>query len=206
MRLPAALSLAAIALAAATGAQANLLDNAGAEIGDLTGWTVGGDSNPAVDNGSFDPGIDPHSGSFDFYGHTGDYGSLTQTVSLTGVAGSLLQVSFWEQGLNQGSPSDNASVTLTFYGIAGSALGSVTTDTVDSHDGSWANFTGTYAIPTGAVSVDYTMNFQRHAGSDNDSFIDDNSLTVVAVPEPATGGLMVGGLALLGALARRRLG
>ena len=55
--------LASLSVAARGG---NLLINPGAEAGNLTGWTVGGDSNPGVDNGSFDPGVDPHSGAFRF--------------------------------------------------------------------------------------------------------------------------------------------
>jgi hypothetical protein len=68
-----------------------------------------------------------------------------------------------------------------------------------------------------AWSVDYTMYFTRNFGLDLDSFIDDNSLTLVSVgnsldqikqsgdvPEPSTG-LIVGlGLACLGFMRKRR--
>jgi hypothetical protein len=37
----------------------NLLTNPGAETGNLTGWTAAGNTGAGVDNGSFDPGIDP---------------------------------------------------------------------------------------------------------------------------------------------------
>ena len=45
-----------------TQSHANLLKNSGVELGDLSGWTLGGISGPTVDNGSFDPGINPHLG------------------------------------------------------------------------------------------------------------------------------------------------
>ena len=59
-------------------------------------------------------------------------------------------------------------------------------------------------------SITYTMNFIRHVGTDNDSFIDDNSLTLgtaaSSVPEPATFGLLGGALGslLAASLLRRR--
>ena len=98
----------------------NLLANPGAETGNLTGWTVGGTSNPRVDNDTFDPSIHPHTGSYDFVGGTGASGTLSQTVQLVGPQGLTAaaidtgaltaNLSFWEQGLSQGSPSDDALV------------------------------------------------------------------------------------------------
>ena len=128
----------------------NLLINPGAEDGNLTGWTVGGNSNPGVDNGSFDPGINPHTGNYDFYGHTGSFGTLTQNVALTGIPGlttgqidsglASASVTFWEQGLNQGTPSDEAQITLTFLNASNSAISSVSTPEVDSHNGTWEEY------------------------------------------------------------------
>src|ERR1700761_5453721 len=89
----------------------NLLTNPGAETGDLTGWTIGMGS-PGIDHGTFDPGINPHAGSSDFYGHSFGVGTLSQTVNLIGTQGItaadigtgalVANVSFWEQGLDQG--------------------------------------------------------------------------------------------------------
>jgi hypothetical protein len=194
----------------------NLLTNPGAEDGNLTGWTVGGTSNPGVDSGTFDPGINPHSGSYDFYGHTGAEGTLTQNVSLIGLPGistglidaglTTANISFWEQGLNQGTPSDDAKITLTFLNGSNAAISSVSTPEVDSHNGTWEQYTASYVIPVGTRSIDYTMDFIRHVGSDLDAFVDDNSLIVSSsVPEPSTFVLMgVGVLALVGCGWRRR--
>ena len=200
----------------------NLLTNPGAETGDLTGWTTGGTSNPGVDNGSFDPGIDPHTGSYDFYGGSGLSGTLAQTVSLVGNQGLTAAgidsgnahalLSFWEQGLNQGTPSDDAQVTLTYLGASSNVLGSDASPVVDSHDGTWTQFANSYAIPAGTRTITYSMGFLRNAGSDLDAFVDDNSLVVdarpavTATPEPGSVALCVGlgGTSLLCAARRRR--
>jgi sugar lactone lactonase YvrE len=168
----------------------NLLLNPGAELGSIVDWTPGGGGTPTVDQGTFDPGIDPHTGSYDFVGGSDNpTDSLSQTVSLitegitaAQVDGGTLfaSVSFWEQGLDQGTTSDNGSVTVTFLNGSGTALGTATTATVDSHNGTWTNGTGVYAIPAGTRSITYTMNFMRNVGSDNDAFFDDNSLQVVS--------------------------
>ena len=184
-------SLIGLALTVATQAQVNtnnLLTNPGAETGDLSDWTVGGVSNPNVDNGRFDAGINPHTGAFDFYGGTGANGSLTQSVSLLGtqgITGSLIDsgtltanIEFFAQGLNQGSPSDSGQVGLTFHDSANAVINTVLTPEVDSHNGIWQQYDTSYTIPAGTRSIDYTMFFIRHVGSDNDSFIDDNVLTI----------------------------
>jgi hypothetical protein len=222
MTLKIGLALGLLALASTCHAQttSNLLTNPGAETGNLTDWTVGGASNPGVDNGSFDGGINPHTGSYDFYGGNGANGSLTQNVSLVGTQGitaaevnsGLLSanLSFWEQGLNQGTPSDDAQVSLTFLNAAGGTLGTFTTPEVDSHLGSWQEFDASTLIPADTQSIDYSMLFDRHSGSDLDAFVDDNSLTVSAnpVPEASTtvslGLLLMLGLGGMAVAAKRK--
>ncbi len=169
-------------------ATTNLLLNPGAEAGSTTNWVIGGVSNPSVDNGSFDSGISPHSGSYDFYGHTGAFGTLSQTIFLPGNQGittanidaGLLfaNVSFWEQGLNQGTPSDDACIVLSFLDSNTNIISTNSTPFIDSHNLTWSNYSSQYAIPVGTRLITYTMYFFRNAGSDNDSFIDDNILTV----------------------------
>ena len=197
----------------ALNANANLLVNPGAESGTLAGWTPGGDaasqSTPHIDAGTFDPGIDPHSGAFDFTGGTGLQFTLTQNVSLSGIPlPTSATVSFWQQGLNQGSPSDHSHVELDFLDVDHALLGSAATAVVDSHDGQWTEGGGTFAVPLGTSSIDYVIYFDRSVGSDLDSFIDDASLTVgaspTAVPEPTNLALLVAGLGLIGGLVRRQ--
>jgi len=178
----------------------NLLANPGAETGDLTGWTAGGPGAPIVDDGSFDPGINPNGGKYDFCGYSEDSSTLSQTVSIlvSGItpglvdSGTLLaNLSFWEQGLSQGDPSDNASVKLTFVNASSVAIGSVSSPIVDSHDSAWQNYSSAYAIPAGTRSITYTMQFFRNSGTDLDAFIDDNSLTIGQTNTP---GISLGGV------------
>lgn len=188
-----------------TQVHANLLKNSGAELGDLSGWTVGGLSNPTVDDGTFDPGIGPRTGMYMFRGGIGASGTLTQNVLLTGPGLRRdLTVSFWEQGLDQDTPSDDGYVTLTYFSSQGDVLGIQTTDEIDSHDGVWNPYRGVFAVPLNAVSVDYTMHFKRNFGLDLDAFFDDNALTLATVPEPSTAWLTFAGLGLMGACWRRR--
>jgi hypothetical protein len=166
----------------------NLLLNPGAEAGSLTNWTAGGVSNPKLDSGTFDPGINPHSGTNDFLGGTGATGSLAQVVSLVGnqditVAaidggGLLTRVSFWEQSFNQ-SPADGAYVSLAFWDSTSNVISTVATPEVASAANfAWSNSVALFKIPAGTRFVQYTMNFVRHNGSDLDAFVDDNSLIV----------------------------
>ena len=218
LRLP--LMLAALCTASTTYAiipTGNLLQNPGAEVGDLAFWFIGGVSTPLVDDGTFD-GFPPHTGLYDFCGGTGLEGTLTQTVSLTGSGlttgeidtGNLFaNVSFWEQSLNQGTPSDNAHLVLNYLDINSALIGSSVTDTVDSHDLLWMQGGGSFMIPINTRFVEYVMDFTRHEGSDNDAFIDDNSLTIsrsaVAVPESGTAGLLLLGFGAVAGIVRRRL-
>ncbi len=168
----------------------NLLQNPGAELGSLADWTIGGAGTPIVDNGTYDSGINPHTGSYDFVGgYSSGTDSLSQTVSIvaqgTGITAAQVDggtlfanVSFWEQGLSQGTPSDDGSVSLTFLDGNNATLSTVTTSIVDSHNGAWTNGTGTYAIPAGTRSITYVMNFLKNQLTDNDAFFDDNSLSI----------------------------
>jgi len=166
----------------------NLLLNPGAEAGSLTNWTAGGVSNPKVDSGSFDPGINPHSGTNDFLGGVGTAGSLAQVVSLVGnqglsaVAidggGLLARVSFWEQSYNQ-SPADGAYISLAFLGGNSNVISIVATlEVASAASFTWSNSVVYFMIPAGTRYLQYTMNFVRHNGSDLDAFVDDNSLIV----------------------------
>ncbi len=212
MRLKFAIALASLMVSLT--AHATLLTNSGAETGNLLGWTVGGVSNPRVDDGSFDPGIDPHSGSYMFSGYHGLWGTLTQNVLLPGVGQARqVAVSFWEQGLDQDTPSDSAHVALSYRTKDGDLISTVSTPNIDAHDGVWQQYQGIFDVPLAAWSVDYTMFFTRHFGLDLDSFIDDNSLTLLSasdqatsgdVPEPSSTAIVLLGLASLALLRKRR--
>jgi hypothetical protein len=196
----------------------NLLTNPGAETGDLSGWTAGGPGMPMVDNGSFDPGINPHSGNYDFVGYSGASDSLSQTFNIVvqGVTTGLIdsgeltaQVSFWEQGLNQGAQSDDAYIQISFLNGSMGILGTIDTPEIDSHEGQWENYTNNYSIPSGTRYMTYSMEFKRYVGTDLDAFVDDNSLVIDGpsgtTPEPSSFMLMGSGLlGCIGVVRRRR--
>jgi hypothetical protein len=213
--LAASLIIVAFITTLATGVHAqtssNLLVNPGAEAGNLTGWNIGGPANAFVDTGAFNPGINPLSGKYDFVGGggshpTGPFGTLTQNVSLTGfLSATIANVSFAEQGLNQGPTSDNGYVSLQFLSSSNAVIGAASSPVIDSHGLQWEMWSGSFAIPAGTASINYTMNFTRHAGSDLDAYFDNNSLTVTAaVPEPETYAMMLAALGLLGVVVRRK--
>lgn len=144
--------------------------------------------------GTFDSGITPHSGSYGFYGHTGARGSLSQTVFLPGNQGIMTSdidagllvanVSFWEQGLNQGTPSDEACVIRSFLDSNTNLISTNSTPFIDSHNLAWQNYSNQYAISAGTRLITYTMYFLRNVEDDNDSFIDDNVLSITTGPAP----------------------
>jgi hypothetical protein len=213
--LAASLSIGAFIITLATGVHAqtssNLLLNPGAETGDLTGWNIGGPANAFVDAGTFNFGINPLSGKYDFVGGggshpTGPSGTLTQNVSLTGfLNATIVNVSFAERGLSQGTPSDNGYVSLQFLNSSNAVIGAASSPVIDSHGVTWETWSGSFAIPVDTASINYAMNFTRHAGSDLDAYIDNNSLTVTAaVPESETYVMMLPVLGLLGVVVRRR--
>jgi len=170
-------------------ATTNLLLNPGGEAGSLTNWIPGGNSGPRLDNGSFDSGINPYSGTNDFLAGTGSLGSLSQIVSLVGnpgvTTGSIdggglsAYISFWEQGLNQASQSDDAYVSVVFLGATSNVLSTWTSPEIDSHNLTWSNFSAYLPLPVSTRFIQYNMNFVRHVGSDLDGFVDDNVLTIV---------------------------
>jgi len=165
----------------------NLLLNPGGEDNSLVNWAAGGDSGPHLDNGTFDISIKPHSGTNDFVGGHGSVGTLSQIVSLVGNpgvtttaidAGSLLAyVSFWEQGLSQGSPDDDGYVSIAFLGTTSNSISTWSAPEIDS-TGVWSNYSSYLPIPAGTRFVQYPMHFILHAGGDLDGFIDDNVLAV----------------------------
>ncbi len=169
-------------------ATTNLLLNPGGEANNLANWAVGGTSGPRLDNGTFDASVSVHSGTNDFLGGTGASGSLSQIVSIVGNpgvttvsidgGGLLAYVSFWEQGFNQGSPADDAFVSVVFMGATSNTVSTWTSPEIDSHVQVWSNYSAYLPLPAGTRFIQYSMNFVRHAGNDLDGFLDDNVLAI----------------------------
>lgn len=104
MRKLVSLAIGALMLGFAGVAQANLIQNGGFETGDLSDWTVTGNTGfIGVATTGF-AGYTPHSGNyFAYLGAVGSLGFLSQTV--TDIAGATYQISFWLAS-NGATPSE----------------------------------------------------------------------------------------------------
>lgn len=140
---------------------ANLLLNSDASLGTgidpgtVPDWTIGGDTNPGRDDGTFD-GFIPPASKYSFYGGSsvtggdvGDHGSLSQVVNLLGSGTGLtatsinsgadtFNVSFYEQSLQQGTPpNDEAEVLISFQNAGDTTLSGGYNSGQLSNTGGW---------------------------------------------------------------------
>lgn len=151
--------------------------NAGATS--LAGWTVG-DTSVDVING----GYGAISGnSIDMLGTPGP-GSLAQTFAT--VAGGYYSLAF-DLARN---PSDSSLLTVSFGGTDSYTFTGTTTPT---------HYTQLFQ----ALGNSTTLSFASAQVALNGGAVLDN-VSVSAVPEPSTYALMLGGLGLMGFMARRR--
>ena len=168
----------------------NLLTNPGAEKGTLEGWTVGGVSNPDIENGTINLKNKPYSGSYDFWGNKGASGTLSQVVSLVGnqgISSSIIDggklyanLSFWEESYSSATYNDTGGIILDFLNSSKNVIGSISTPALGAKSQDWQNYTHSYVIPANTRYIRYTMNFIRNQGADLDAYIDDNSLIVTS--------------------------
>lgn len=84
-------------------------------------------------------------------------------------------------------------VTITSADLNGWAPGALSYDEVSSAGRFWLN----------AGAAPFTLTLNGNAGAPDLAYYS-GQITVTAVPEPATYGMLLGGLGLLGAIARRR--
>ncbi|HTA46905.1 MAG TPA: FG-GAP-like repeat-containing protein [Bryobacteraceae bacterium] len=151
----------------------NLLVNPGADDGTLNGWWADNPLSKAFSLG----------GIYSFEGGNTPAAFITQTVNLSNVTGvTLAQVdsgnlvanySFWFY--DQEAANCQGQITLTFYDgsrVTGQGLSEILQKA--SH---WINGAGSFAIPAGTRSINYTMDFLATTAT-NSCLIDDNFLTI----------------------------
>jgi len=185
MRIQALLAGAAMALvasaAAVSASAAELVTNGGFETGDLSGWSLTG-------NTGFSGVVSsPHSGAFAFSdGAVNSPGLLSQTVAT--IAGQSYDFSFW---LRNGSGTPNA--------FSASLGGALLTTLSNAAAFDYTHFFGTVVATSNNASL--TFSFQQ-----NPSFWQFDDVSLVgssgAIPEPASWALMLTGFLGAGAAIR----
>lgn len=226
LALAGALALAA-PFAHADGFGANLIVNGDAEagvgspdggLGSTPGWSLSsnfstvkygagggfpipGDAGPANRGLNFFAGGDSNGAS-----------RASQLIDLSAYAGAInsgktqFDLAGWLGGY--ASQGDYAVLSATFLDAAGHTLGSASLVPVGAAERH--NQTGLVArdlqgyVPVGAVTVGIALDMTRLEGSYNDGYADNLSFAIAPVPEPGTWAMLAGGLALLGALAKRQ--
>lgn len=151
------------------------------------GWAVAGGTVDVIGApNSFD--LLPGNGRYvDLDGSTGRAGLLFNSVALS--SGVTYKLSFDLAGNNRGAGNDTVEVGF------GSGSQIFTRSAADG----FQTFSLTYtASSNGLVGFSFA-----DQGRDNQGALLDN-VTITAVPEPETYGMLLGGLALLGVVARRR--
>jgi hypothetical protein len=173
----------------------------GIDPGTVLDWTMGGDTIPGRDDGTFD-GFTPPASTYDFYGgnnpNDGTSGSFSQIVNLLGSSTGLttssinsgkdtFNVSFYQQSLLQGTPpNDEAEVLISFQNSSDTTLTGGYNSGQLSNTGGWLFVDpAPITIPVGATQMTYEMLFTLQYGVNVDSFIASNDVTVT---NPSTTG------------------
>ena len=176
------IALGAALLAASPALAADLVSNGGFETGNLTSWTLSGNT-----GFSSVQSFAAFTGSFGYRnGAVGSFGVLSQTVAT--VSGATYAYSFALR--NNGGPDNAFEASL-----GGTAFGPSFTN---SGPFGYTVFSGTVVAPTSNALLSFSFR------QDPNFWNFDNASLISAVPEPATWGLMILGFGMVGASVRRR--
>jgi hypothetical protein len=204
--------------AQAAGYGSNLIVNGDAESG-VAGWSElsGTPLFDAVEYSSnwvqpSEPGPLDRGANLFVGGSGHQYAAGSQQIDLSANAGDITggkinyQLSGWLGGWT--NQTDNALVYVSFLNASNIEIGSVMLGPLTPADR--GNTTGLYfreaagLLPTATHSAMVYLSMERLSGGDNDGYADNLSFRISAVPEPATYGLMLLGLAAVAGVARRQ--
>jgi len=201
-------SLLAVSIAAAAfGAQAatNLVANGSFETGTLAGWNVSGTASV--------PGVAVQAlNAASFYGETVNaQDAAAGTKAVYFVSDKSSQTLSQSVYLAAGTYNIGFSAYAPLNGIANAGAatftGSIAGVTLANYSvtsgGVWNNYSGTQTI-TSAGHYDVAFTFNTTGGASKDIVIDSVYVVAAPVPEPETYAMMLAGLGLMGAIARRR--
>lgn len=130
-----------------------------------------------------------------YYSFVQSTGNLTQTFTASNTGAYALSW-FDRQRSNFGGPQ-NYAVSLSAANITGVVLGTFTAD----NTAAWTSKMGSSSFVLAAGTA-YTLTFSGLTSGDNTAFID--NISIAAVPEMSTWGMMILGLGVVGAGMRRR--
>lgn len=153
------------------------------------GWTVTGGTVDVVGGAGGFASLCASGGvvCIDLDGSTMNAGELSR--SFAGTAGTVYTATFDLAGNQRNYPTDNLVVT---FGTASQTFNLAS-------NVAW----NTYSLSfTASSDANYSLNF-NNAGGDNVGIVLDN-VSVTAVPEPETYAMLLAGLGVMGAVARRR--
>lgn len=209
-----------ITLTCVSGANASLLLNGDAELGNLTGWTpvltgassgntgiIGAVSSLLQSTGT----VTPYEGGYFFSFASQATGSVSNAgdtiwmyqTGVTGLDQYALQLTGMYQTETYVNRTDVGEVVLSIYDASDSLLDSVTTNSLASPNLVWQSFDLSLVIPDNAASWKVELRGTDNSTTFTNVFYDDLELTAT-IPEPATVIVwsLLGGLAL--AAWRRR--
>ena len=170
----------------------NILNNPGAETGDMSGW-IFTDPVRAIDLRNESTGdVFPRSGDyfFDMTASPAGYAEMSQELSVAGYDGVSFIANCWiqtelypDQGNANIIDNDYGELVLTFKDVSNITVGTFTTGPIGNPvlaagTTGYAQFSLTGNIPSGAVTVIYTLKGFLVGGSYVNVFYDDLSFEI----------------------------
>jgi hypothetical protein len=163
-----------------------LLVNTGAEDG-LNNWTLLEGGLESLTDGECN-GVEPHTG--DYYFAIGGiceetpFGWARQSVDVSSYTKEIDSGVVWARfggWMRNYSGSDNPAIGIVFEDKS-TVLGE--SDPLSSMDSSWTEYAGGQLVPVGTRTIHLDITGTRNTGSDNDSYVDDVTLTLDLSGEP----------------------